>query len=218
MSITSEKEYQKYLYIIQDKNFPQLLASDIPKDEEMLLIDLNTRQITAPEFLSVTKDHNSETLYFMVDRYFDSVDLATTCCVVQYENANPDKKQNNGFVYPVPRYYLIAPDGNQKLIFPWVIEGPATAYSGNVTFSVMFYRISGEWNEDPELNTLEYEYKLNTLASKSRVLQGMDILEDNPNYDYQTNAPLYNSILQRLLDLESVYKNDNMLYWIQLGD
>ena len=99
-----------------------------------------------------------------------------------------------------------------------MIEGPATAYSGNVTFSVMFYRISGEWNEDPELNTLEYEYKLNTLASKSRVLQGMDILEDNPNYDYQTNAPLYNSILQRLLDLESVYKNDNMLYWIQLGD
>ena len=61
MSITTSAEYLKYLYIIQDENFPKLEATDIPSTEEKLIIDLNTRTITAPEFLSVTKDHNSET-------------------------------------------------------------------------------------------------------------------------------------------------------------
>lgn len=217
MSITTSAEYLQYLYIIQDKNFPQLQASDIPKSEEKLIIDLNTRTITAPEFLSVTKDHNSETLYFMVDRYFDNVDLATMSCVVQYTNANPDKTANNGYVYAVPQYFLIAPDGQQKLIFPWVIEGPATAYSGIVTFAVKFYRLMGEWNEDPTLNTLEYEYNLNTLTAKSRVLEGMDVLENNPDYSYNTNPSLYESILERLLNLEQLQSSEEkMLYWIKL--
>lgn len=216
MSITNEKEYEKYLYVIQDTNFPKLIASDIPKDEEKLIINLNTREITAPEFLSVAKDHNSETLYFMVDRYYDSVDLATTCCVIQYENANPDKNENNGYVYPVSQYFLIAPDGQQKLIFPWVIEGPATEYSGTITFAVMFYRLSGEWNEDPELNTLQYEYKLNTLAKKSKILQGLDVFQGNFNYEYKDNVPLYNNIIQRLLNLEAAYRDENVLYWIKL--
>ena len=54
MSITTSAEYLQHLYIIQDKNFPQLQASDIPSTEDKLMIDLNTRTITAPEFLSVT--------------------------------------------------------------------------------------------------------------------------------------------------------------------
>lgn len=217
MSITTSAEYLKYLYIIQDENFPKLEAADIPSTEEKLIIDLNTRTIAAPEFLSVTKDHNSETLYFMVDRYFDSVDLATMSCVVQYKNANPDKTANNGFIYAVPHYFLIAPDGQQKLIFPWAIEGPATAYSGTVTFAVKFYRLMGEWNEDPELNTLEYEYNLNTLKAQSKVLEGMDVLENNPEYSYNTNPSLYESVLERLLNLEQIQADTNTLYWIKLG-
>ena len=217
MSITTSAEYLQHLYTIQDKNFPQLQATDIPSTEEKLIIDLNTRTITAPEFLSVTKDHNSETLYFMVDRYFDSVDLATMSCIVQYKNANPDKAGSNGYIYAVPQYFLIAPDGHQKLIFPWVIEGPATAYSGTVTFAVKFYRLMGEWNEDPALNTLECEYNLNTLTAKSRVLEGMDVLENNPDYSYNTNPSLYENILERLLNLEHIQANQNMIYWINLG-
>lgn len=217
MSITTSAEYLQYLYVIQDKNFPQLLATDIPKDEEKLIIDLNTRTITAPEFLSVTKDHNSETLYFMVDRYFDGVDLATMSCIVQFKNANPDKTKNNGYVYAVPQYFLIAPEGEQKLIFPWVIEGPATAYSGIVTFAVKFYRLNGEWNEDENLNSLEYEYNLNTLTAKSRVLEGLDVLENNPDYSYDTNPTLFENVLERLLRLEQIQADKNTLYWIELG-
>ena len=213
--ITTSQEYLQNLYILQDQNFPQLIASDIPEDEAKLIIDLNTRMVSAPEFLSVEKDHNAETLYFMVDRYFDNVDLATMSCIVQYQNASKDTS-SNGYIYAVPRYYLIAPEGQQKLIFPWVIEGPATAYSGTVTFSVRFYRISGEYHEDINQSTLQYEYLLNTLPAKSKVLEGMDVLETSENYTYNPNV--FADIYQQIKEIKDVYTDTNVLYWIKLGD
>lgn len=212
--ISTSQEYLKHLHIIQDENFPQLLATDIPVDEPKLFIDLNTRTVSAPEFLSVEKDHNAETLYFMVDRYFDNVDLSTMSCIVQYRNASVDNKKN-GYIYAVPQYYLIAPEGEQKLIFPWVIEGPATAYSGTVTFSVKFYRISGEWNENPDESTLAYDYVLNTQSAKSRVLTGMNVLETSQNYKYDPNV--FEDVYQRIDELKQAYTDTNLLYWIKLG-
>lgn len=213
--ITNSEEYKQNLYLIQDSNFPELIASDIPESEAKLVIDLNTRQVSAPEFLSVQKDHNAETLYFIVDRYYDNVDLATMSCIVQYQNASKNKA-SSGYVYAVPRYYLIAPKGEQKLIFPWVIEGPATAYSGTVTFSVRFYRISGEYHPDTEQSTLEYEYLLNTLSAKSKVLEGMDVLETSENYTYDPSV--FADIYQRMNKIETDYMEKRTLYWIQLGD
>ena len=49
---------------------------------------------------------------------------------------------------------------------------------------------------------IEYEYNLNTLTAKSRVLEGMDVLENNPEYSYETNPSLFESVLERLLKLE----------------
>lgn len=213
--ITNSEEYKQNLYLIQDSNFPELIASDIPESEAKLIIDLNTRQVSAPEFLSVQKDHNAETLYFIVDRYYDNVDLATMSCIVQYQNASKNKA-SSGYVYAVPQYYLIAPEGEQKLIFPWVIEGPATAYSGTVTFSVRFYRISGEYHPDVEQCTLEYEYLLNTLSAKSKVLEGMDVLETSENYTYDPSV--FADIYQRMNKIEKDYMEKRTLFWIQLGD
>ena len=213
--ITTSQEYLQNLYILQDENFPKLIASDIPSSEAKLIIDLNTRTVSAPEFLSVEKDHNSETLYFMVDRYYDNVDLATMSCIVQYQNASKDKS-SNGYIYAVPQYFLIAPEGQQKLIFPWVIEGPATAYSGTVTFSVRFYRIRGEYHEDINQSTLEYEYLLNTLSAKSKVLEGMDVLETSENYTYNPNV--FADLYQQIKEIRDVYTDENVLYWIKLGD
>jgi hypothetical protein len=49
----------------------------------------------------VQKDHNAETLYFILDRYYDNVDLATMSCIVQYQNASKDKA-SSGYIYAVP--------------------------------------------------------------------------------------------------------------------
>lgn len=201
--ITSSQEYLEKLWNIQDKNFPRLIPLNIPEEEPKLEIDLNKRSITAPEFLSVEHDHNAETVYFIVDRYFDNTDLATTTCIIQYKNADPDKKKS-GFIYAVPQYYLYAEDGKQKMVFPWVIEGPATAFSGEITFSVRFYRVMGHWDPNPEKNTLEFEYLLNTLSAKSKVLTGLDVLPDSEYYTYEVDT--IQDVYHRIKQLQDAYQ------------
>lgn len=96
--ITTAEEYQKYLWQLQDKNKP-VSAILLPSDENIYEIDLNSRIINAPEFLSVKKDHAAETIYFLVDRFYDNMDLANTACVVQYINAAGEER-----FFPVPFY------------------------------------------------------------------------------------------------------------------
>ena len=62
----------------------------IPAEEKIYKIDLNTRTVEAPNFLAVTDEHNAEILWFSVDRFFDSYDLRSTSCWIQYTNANKE--------------------------------------------------------------------------------------------------------------------------------
>ena len=73
MSIILEQEFLSQLYIIQDQNPPsQVLFSDA---KTIYDIDLNARTVNAPKFLSVSKDHQSETIYFRVNRHYGYMDL-----------------------------------------------------------------------------------------------------------------------------------------------
>jgi hypothetical protein len=60
----------------------------------------------APTFLSVERDHNAETIYFLVNRYYGYKDLATTSCVIEYINA-----AGEGGFYIVPFYDVTSYQG-----------------------------------------------------------------------------------------------------------
>lgn len=199
--ITTPADYESLLYLIQDQN-RQTIAITLPTEEKIYHIDLDSRTIEAPPYLSVEYDHNAETVYFTVDRYFDGTDLARDdiYLVIQYENANPDKKKR-GYIYAPPFIDITTYSKEGKILFPWVIEGPATAFAGTVTFSVKFYRLNSLGN---------YEFNLNTLPSKSIVLSGMDIYENSENYQY--DADTVEAIYLRLNQLE----NTRDLYWLTI--
>ncbi len=99
-NITTVEDYLKLLWLNNNGETPteQLFFTD---KERIYNIDLNTRTIEAPVTLSLQQDHNSRNIYFLVDRMFGSVDLATKTCVIQYINA-----QNEYRIYPVPFYDL----------------------------------------------------------------------------------------------------------------
>lgn len=156
--ITDPKEYLKMLSIIQSANPPEI-ALLLPSTEGTLNIDLNTRKIESPEYLSVTTDHRAEIVYFKVARYFENVDLAEMNCIVQFINAAGDSG-----LFVVPFYDTSVCQDTQEMVFPWLIEGAATAAAGNVTFSVQFFKVSE--------NGGKYIYNLNTLTSQAKVLQG----------------------------------------------
>ncbi len=207
--ITTPEDYLELLYRIQDRN-RQTTALILPKDETIYNVNLNNRTIETPEFLSVERDHNAETVYFKVDRYFENIDLARPDIhiVVQYENANPNSNKK-GYMYAPPFIDISTLGREQKIIIPWVIEGAATAYSGTIKFSIKFYRLRAEKYDD---GTVKYFYDLNinTLPSRSKILAGMDVLEQNENYIYDANT------------VEGIYaeidtiRNMNDLYWIEL--
>lgn len=199
--ITTPADYLSLLYLIQDQN-RQTVAITLPKDEQIYNIDLNKRTVEAPKFLSVEYDHNAETIYFKVDRYYDNVDLARDdiYIVIQYENADKNTKKR-GYIYAPPFIDIQTLKDENKILFPWVIEGPATAYAGTVTFSIKFYRLNFKG---------EYEFNLNTLTNKSQVLHGMDVYKTSENYIY--DAPTVEAIYQRIEEIDKA----SDLYWVIL--
>lgn len=158
--------------------FPQVKHLS-PSDDQIVDIDLNTREINAPKFLSVQYDHNAEIIYFRCNRYFDNMDLAKTVCVIQYLNAEhidekTGEKTRNAGIFWVPYYdiYHSTPTEENSdfseptLLIPWAVGGLATAYEGTVTYSVRFYRL----DEDK----VTYLYNMSTKPAKGDVLWGID--------------------------------------------
>ncbi len=192
--ITTPQEYYDLLYRIQDENKPSL-AVLLPSDEKIYEVDMNSRKIEAPKYLSVELDHRAETIYFKVGRYYDNIDLANMTCVVQYINA-----KGEGRVYPVPFYDVETYADENMMLFPWCIDGEATKASGNVTYSIRFY--------DIDESATYMRYNMSTLPSKSEVLHGISSKTDID----ESNDYLLSFKDQILAQLKKVSEYD--LYWI----
>lgn len=192
--ITTPQEYYDLLYRIQDENKPSL-AVLLPSDEKIYEVDMNSRKIEAPKYLSVELDHRAETIYFKVGRYYDNIDLANMTCIVQYINA-----KGEGRVYPVPFYDVETYADENMMLFPWCIDGEATKASGNVTYSIRFY--------DIDESATYMRYNMSTLPSKSEVLHGISSKTDID----ESNDYLLSFKDQILAQLKKVSEYD--LYWI----
>lgn len=209
--IANPNDYINYLYNIQDYNRPTH-APIPPSDVNPLYeIDLNTREIMAPPFLSVRKDHNAETIYFVVNRYYDNVDLSELHCVIEYENADPvPEKRGHVFYAPwIDTTSSFVPDG--KMVFPWIIQGAATEFTGIVKFAVKFYRIDNlsiDKENGTSKNMKEYDYVLNTKAATSKVLYGLDF---QLGEDY---IPTVTNVFDAVYAALNTVAKQSDLYWI----
>lgn len=175
--ITTASDYYGLLYRIQDKNAPSL-AVLLPSDENVYNIDLNKRVADAPDFISVSKDHLAEIIYFKCPRFYDNIDLATTVGVIEYVNAKGEP-----FIYPIPfydvstlsKYNAETKEEEDYILFPWAVDGGATAAAGTLTFAIRFYKLNGSGT-----NII---YNLNLLPSTTKVLEGLSSKLDYKEYD-----------------------------------
>lgn len=182
----------KILYEIQNASLTGPTADTIivPSNVRLYNINLNTREIDAPDYLSVQHEHYAETVYFLVDRYYDNMDLAQTTCIVQY--ATPD---GESYIYAVPFCDTVTyPD---KIIIPWCISGSATATSGTVKYNVRFYKIDEtsikDENGEIDPSKAAFSYSLSTRPASSKVMYGLPIdgVLDEKNYHVETNNRFY---------------------------
>lgn len=188
----------EYLYTIQSQYSPCVaeLPGSIKNPYE---VDLSSRTITPPESISLLADHKAEVVYFIMDRFYDYMDLTNTSCLIQY--VTPD---NLSYVYIVPYYDIYTYRNANKLVIPWNVDGSATQKKGTLTFSIRFFKIENDENGSPQL-----VYNLNTLAAKTKILETLDVETDNfgkDEVDFGTDA--YEIIMNEISKL-----NRKGTYW-----
>ena len=132
--ITNARDYEQFLSRISAST-PEVLRLRLPTDEPVYEIDWNTRQVQAPPFIGVEGDHEAETIYFKMARYYELMDLSDTIGLISCKNAKGEE-----FWYIIPYYDIYSkPD---YIIFPWVIQYPIASDTGKVSFAFKFIKIS----------------------------------------------------------------------------
>lgn len=185
--ITSLNEYFSYI-----KNLAAIdpIYTVLPLDEGTFDIDLNTREISVPEHfakngISVQGDEIAEVVYFKVDRYFDTQDLAheDIKIYIQWKCAKQD--ENGTLIEGVSVPWVVdlktEPD---HILFGWPISSKITAEAGEIQFAVRFFKFKDR----------KILYSLSTLTQKVKV---------QPSLDF--------NIRERLLDALDGSDNSNLV-------
>lgn len=154
----------------------------LPLDEPLFAIDANSRKITVPdEFrsngLSVQGDHLAETVYFVIDRYFDYMDLNNTDVSINWKMGNEAGKTD--------RFTMSTDVIPGSIVFGWPVNNIITKKSGALTFAVEFCR------KDNQGNVL---YDFNTLTANINIKEGLIVGDiEVVNLDNDILAALANS-------------------------
>ena len=202
----ADVKYTDFLYDLQMSDNTPLVVDLLPDEKQIFEVDLNSRTVSVPQFLSVRFDHNAEVVYFKVPRYFEGVDLSTTTCVVQYINAEGDVG-----IYCIPFYDLTHFDEDETgiptpmMLMPWSLGGLATVSAGTIKFNLRFYQINP--------NTKKFAFNLSTQTAEGVILHGMDLSEDMINQfklDSNITEQIYQSMRQMM--------NAAATYWIDFAD
>lgn len=204
--ITTAQEYFANLDLIQNVNQPAYAI--LPSAENIYNIDINTRTIQAPKFLSLEKDHKSETIYFQIDRFVDYMDLSQTCCIIQYNNA-----KHKSLFYPVPFYDIYTKADKNKMLFPWCLDASVAEVAGLVQFSIRFFKIGERLNNRNEMEKI-LVYNMNTLPAESQVLKGITEYKPDMNSDYLLTPTQFDQLNDRIDNLAKF----NTIFWTMLDD
>lgn len=206
---TTAENYNSYLHVIYNSNPPVYAA--LPSADNIYNIDMTTREINAPQFLAVEKDNISETIYFIVDRYIDYMDLSLTSCIIFYTNALGEV-----YSYSVPFYDIYTYSHVGKMIIPWNLENSVTEAAGLVQFSISFFMLTEKRNPYTGQIEKDVAYKINTQIATSRILPGMNY--DNIKENYKLKLSEYEQVLNKISIMEKNITDSFRPAWIILPD
>ena len=171
------------------------------KTEPYFKVNLNTREVTVPaDFreLAVYGDHNAETVWFAIDRWFDGVDLTTKVAGIQYENEIGDKALLK-FDYKE----IINDDGDADktesdkpvIMLGWKIPYDVTKVLGQLTLSLRFYEVA-----DGEL-----KYNIGTSPFNVWITEGLLITDES-----QGLVPSADALSDLVQKIDDLYQNENL--------
>ena len=195
-TISTEKvDTLEQLYEIQMQNAPSNVF--LPFAHNTYDIDLKTRKINGPEFISARRDHKAQVIYFKIDRYFDYMDLANTIGIIEY--IVPGDTKRIPHIYVIPFYDTSKFIKEGKMIFPWAVGGSATSKEGTIEYAIRFYKIDGEGQNR------KLVYNLNTLSTKSKILSSIEGDGEITKAEYDVPVERYEELIHQV--------TNNRTYW-----
>lgn len=149
-----------------------------PDLEKVISINPDTREVTVPlqlQNIAVVGDHKAETVYIVIPRKFDGIDLCNPEHLtedtdhkpyIRYMNAN----QQFGYSMPVSVESFIGDDDVEYLKLGWLIQRPLTDYAGEIQFSVIF---EASTVNQSLLQTTNLYYQWQSLVGKMNILSSL---------------------------------------------
>lgn len=217
-SVTSIDEYFSVLEILakvvktvvsNNKGYDAKLYNDklfiIPFGENDFVIDANSRKIGVPqEFarngVGVEGDHFVESLYFTIDRYFDTIDFAQSniMAIVEWINANGEKCYS-------PAWTKILSDDDEKLIIGWVLTDKATKKAGIIKFSIRLYSLDEKGKLESSFATLVTNVVINPSMNFDLEAAGKDKIEP----EFASSGLAHEAVFKRLRSSPAANKTAN---------
>ena len=217
-SVTSIDEYFSVLEILakvvktvvsNNKGYDAKLYNDklfiIPFGENDFVIDANSRKIGVPqEFarngVGVEGDHFVESLYFTIDRYFDTIDFAQSniMAIVEWINANGEKCYS-------PAWTKILSDDDEKLIIGWVLTDKATKKAGIIKFSIRLYSLDEDGKLESSFATLVTNVVINPSMNFDLEAAGEDKIEP----EFASSGLAHEAVFKRLRSSPATNKTAN---------
>lgn len=208
--LISPETYEDLVNKLKDPS----LYFEIPRDEPIYEIDLNSRKIVSfPDNLGAANDHNATLVWFMVDRFYDGIDLykweydsegnhRVGNCWVQYTNADKES-----YFFDAPLMVDAERFGSDKILIPWLVSHHVAKKAGAVEFSFQFFATYKVGEQT------KFRYVINTQSAKSKILTATwaDPLGEIKNED------TYTLIAKDLADLRAEinkYVANYQTYWL----
>lgn len=191
---------------LQEQNLNDISYFMLPIDEPLFEINANTRSITIPDAfktgISVQGDEVAETIFFSIDRYFDTTDFYDDYIIPVIQWKYADESGVGAYHLSAATGKIVLVDessktgGTIKVVFGWPISSEVTARATNIQFSVRFYTIvddKGELiTEWEKYSDGQLEYSFSTLNAVTKI---------NPSLDVKMNEGAFS------------YDNKNYLIW-----
>lgn len=176
-AIGSLNEYFAYLQDLisaADSEDEKKFFVRLPLDEGVFAINADSRSISIPTSFArngvgVTGDEMAEIVYFTIDRYFDSIDLANKdiSIAIQWSAKNAQKEIISGISKNFGKDIESIPG---KIIFGWPISHELTETAGTIKFAVRFYTIEDIDNQ----GNRAFTYSFTTLPAEISVQESLN--------------------------------------------
>lgn len=169
---------------LQEQNLNDISYFMLPIDEPLFEINANTRLIKIPdEFktgISVQGDEVAETIFFSIDRYYDTTDFYDDYIIPVIQWKYADETGINAYHLSATTGKVVMIDessttgGTIKVVFGWPISSEVTSRAANIQFSVRFYTMVDNDSGEVITNLEQYadgrlEYSFSTLNAMTKI-------------------------------------------------